>query len=71
MHSPGDNVMTDELELYYDSCEQNLESLFQRIDDCGGWPFDRPWLTVKHCVDSKRDCYFSKCYIRRMEYDIM
>ena len=35
------------------------DTLFERIDEYGGWPLEWNYLIVRHTVRTKRPCYFS------------
>lgn len=44
--------------------EDNMDSFFKRIDECGGWPVGAKWVTMTHSVEDKRPCYFTSKEIR-------
>jgi hypothetical protein len=41
--------------LYYQG--EPLSVIFERIDECGGWPAGKKFLIVQHDI-GKRHCYF-------------
>ena len=48
--------MTMKKKLYY-SYGESMEDLFQRIDSCGGWPLNKPFLGVKSDPKAKTDSH--------------
>jgi hypothetical protein len=40
------------------------ESVFQKIQDTGGWPAGRPFLSFYHTTDSDRMCEFTTQRLR-------
>ena len=49
--------------IYYLGSD-TMEEFFTRIDNCGGWPLGRKFLTVRHTTEDERPCYFSDESIR-------
>ena len=35
------------------------DAFFRRIDECGGWPVGPGFVTMRHCCERERPCYFS------------
>ena len=49
--------------LYYNG-GMSQKDFFQRIDEYGGWPIDKKYLSVEHTVEINRQCVFGNEKLR-------
>ena len=50
-----------EIKLHHVWCEP-IETFFQRIDECGGWPVGNKYVSFYHSTD--RECTFGNINLR-------
>ncbi len=63
MSETKQSVAEKKVELYHVGSEP-IEDLFQRIDNCGGWPPNSSFIAVHHSLQKQRPCEFMDRKIR-------